>query len=105
MEGLVQCQQRKGHYPSSALIPVGVIKSQPCPASLLAAALLGDITDDVGDAEEPEKGTLNHENPLSSLRSECTLIETCFQNNKSFASATIEVFTERLLELLMEMFF
>lgn len=39
------------------MIPVGIIKSQPCPASLLAAALLGDITDDLGDAEEPEKGT------------------------------------------------
>ena len=38
-------------------IPVGIIKSQPCPASLLAAALLGDITDDLGDAEEPEEWT------------------------------------------------
>lgn len=36
---------------------MGIIKSQPCPASLLAAVLLGDITDDLGDAEEPEKGT------------------------------------------------
>lgn len=57
MEELVQCQQRQGRYPFSAMIPVGIIKSQPCPASLLAAALLGDITDDLGDAEEPEKGT------------------------------------------------
>lgn len=39
------------------MIPVGIIKSQPCPASLLAAALLGDITDGLGDAEEPEKWT------------------------------------------------
>lgn len=57
MEKLVQCQQSQGCYPFSAMIPVGIIKSQPCPASLLAAALLGDITDDLGDAEEPEKGT------------------------------------------------
>lgn len=66
MEGLVHCQQRQGRYPFSASIPVGIIKSQPCPASLLAAALLGDITDDLGDAEEPEKRTFNHENPSSS---------------------------------------
>lgn len=52
---------------------MGIIKSQPCPASLLAAALLGDITDDLGDAEEPEKGTFNHEKPSFSLRSECAL--------------------------------
>lgn len=57
MKELVQCQQRQGRYPFSAMIPVGIIKSQPCPASLLAAALLGDITDDLGDAEKPEKGT------------------------------------------------
>lgn len=57
MKDLVQCQQRQRRYPSRAMIPVGIIKSQPCPASLLAAALLGDITDDLGDAEEPEKGT------------------------------------------------
>lgn len=67
MEGLVQSQQRQGRYPFSALIPVGIIKSQPCPASLLAAALLGDITDDLGDAEEPENGTVNNENTSSSL--------------------------------------
>ena len=57
MEELVQCQQRQGRYPFSAVIPVGIIKSQPCPASLLAAALLADITVDLGDAEEPGKGT------------------------------------------------
>lgn len=75
VEGLVQCQQRQGRYPFSALIPVGIIKSQPCPASLLAAALLGDTTDDLGDAEEPEKGTFNHENSSSSLRSERALLQ------------------------------
>lgn len=57
MEELVQCQQRQGRYPLIAVIPVGIIKSQPCPASLLAAALLADIIVDLGDAEEPEKGT------------------------------------------------
>lgn len=74
MEGLVECQQRQGRYPFNVLIPVGIIKSQPCPASLLAAALLGDITDDLGDVEEPEKGTFNHENTSFSLRSECALL-------------------------------
>lgn len=57
MEELVQRQQTQGRYLFSAMIPVGIIKSQPCPASLLAAALLGDITDGLGDAEEPEKWT------------------------------------------------
>lgn len=75
MEGLVQSQQRQGRYPLSALIPVGIIKSQPCPASLLAAALLGDITDDLGDAEEPENGTFNNENISSSLQSECAFLQ------------------------------
>lgn len=43
-----------GSYPAPA-IPVGVIKSSPCPASLLAAVLLGEITGDLGVEKEPKK--------------------------------------------------
>lgn len=91
-EELVQCQQRQGRYPFSAMIPVGIIKSQPCPASLLAAVLLGDITDDLGDAEEPEKGTYLtmkiHHLPLEGNVHFYTDRLFFSQNKKIFAPAT-----------------
>lgn len=91
MEKLVQCQQSQGCYPFSAMIPVGIIKSQPCPASLLAAALLGDITDDLGDDEEPEKRTYLimkiHNLPLEGNVHFYTDY-FFFQHEETFASAT-----------------